>query len=293
MSYSEAIEQQVRLHRIAQIPGYAAKVLQAANTMRISDDDAGWAGEALKYQLTHADPFFWAPETCAIVTHAAQAIPDWPMDVTALPSPVGFFWFQHPLPLPEWDGDRNDLRAISWSVSSGKTPPWVYVTMFIEWPEMPTSPIPTSFLTWVSGSTVSGMLGDPSLELGPRPVNRLETEMSYFGTCLAFLQQRILVSPQQRVERHAVKRLERSGWTHEPLVKVVQLRRKVALASDRSGEDPKAIPWTHQWVVSGHWRQQPYPSKNVVQPIWIMPYVKGPEDKPLKAPRAKVFAVVR
>jgi hypothetical protein len=44
-----------------------------------------------------------------------------------------------------------------------------------------------------------------------------------------------------------------------------------------------------QWVVRGHWRQQPYPSVHEVRPIFIEAYIKGPTDKPLKQPAPRVF----
>ena len=38
----------------------------------------------------------------------------------------------------------------------------------------------------------------------------------------------------------------------------------------------------HRWIVSGHWRQQPYgPNSSLRKRIWIAPYVQGPADKPL------------
>lgn len=38
----------------------------------------------------------------------------------------------------------------------------------------------------------------------------------------------------------------------------------------------------HRWIVSGHWKQQPYgPNSSLRKRIWIAPYVQGPADKPL------------
>jgi hypothetical protein len=34
-------------------------------------------------------------------------------------------------------------------------------------------------------------------------------------------------------------------------------------------------------VVRGHWRNQWYPSLNARRPLWIAPYLKGPDDAPL------------
>lgn len=95
----------------------------------------------------------------------------------------------------------------------------------------------------------------------------------------------------RRVRLHPLSLTKPSCLLQLAVVRVVELRRKQAKA-EHSGEHD-AVDWSHQWIVSGHWRQQWYPSLNANRPRWIMPYVKGPEDKPLKPPRAKVFAVVR
>jgi hypothetical protein len=107
-----------------------------------------------------------------------------------------------------------------------------------------------------------------------------------------FVGQKILVTRGAVPERHARKRVERAGWQSSPVVRVVQLRRRETQCQ-HSASAVSAAEWSCQWVVRGHWRQQFYPSKHANQPIWITPYVKGPDDKPLKPPRATVFAVVR
>jgi hypothetical protein len=52
------------------------------------------------------------------------------------------------------------------------------------------------------------------------------------------------------------------------------------------------VAWTKRWVVSGHWRNQWYPSIGAHRQRYILPYVKGPADKPLD-PRATVHALRR
>ena len=43
-----------------------------------------------------------------------------------------------------------------------------------------------------------------------------------------------------------------------------------------------SVDHDHRWIVSGHWRQQPYgPNSSLRKRIWIAPYVQGPADKPL------------
>ncbi|MGH1490568.1 MAG: hypothetical protein ACRBK7_14455 [Acidimicrobiales bacterium] len=81
-----------------------------------------------------------------------------------------------------------------------------------------------------------------------------------------------------RAER---KRLDRAQVDNRT-VRVVRMRRKEA-DSDHPGEDQgDDSSYTHQWVVSGHWRNQPCgPDRSQRRPVWISPYIKGPEDKPL------------
>jgi hypothetical protein len=75
-------------------------------------------------------------------------------------------------------------------------------------------------------------------------------------------------------------------------VGVVELRRTVY----RDRHDPKDaahVDWQHQWIVRGHWRKQWYPGKQKHSPVFVEPYVKGPDDKPLKPPRESVYLVKR
>jgi hypothetical protein len=116
--------------------------------------------------------------------------------------------------------------------------------------------------------------------------------LDLFGALCLFVSQSILVASEQPVERHLRKRLEREGLQHDPVVRVVELRRREHIGGKHAVESVER-EWSCQWVVRGHWRQQPYPKAGVIRPLWITPYVKGPEDKPLKPPRATVFAVVR
>lgn len=63
-------------------------------------------------------------------------------------------------------------------------------------------------------------------------------------------------------------------------VRVVTLRK----AAHFAGAAPIARekqPWTHQWIVHGHWRNQWYASEGRHAPKFIPEYVKGPAGAPL------------
>lgn len=61
----------------------------------------------------------------------------------------------------------------------------------------------------------------------------------------------------------------------------------VRIIEIRSGTDHAAAytditsAYRHRWMVKGHWRQQWYASLQLNRPVWIAPYLKGPEGAPL------------
>ena len=117
-----------------------------------------------------------------------------------------------------------------------------------------------------------------------------------------WLNQRIMVTADAPVERHVRKRAAKTLNQPSDRVRVVHLRRTERLKPcgkpDVPADRPQSVgddgtrDWAFQWVVRGHWRHQYYRSLDTHRVIWIDPYVKGPEDKPLK-PSATVFAVIR
>ena len=80
--------------------------------------------------------------------------------------------------------------------------------------------------------------------------------------------------------------LKRAGLPERSIV-VVRLRRPTTPTAD--DHEPRPVDWSHRWITSGHWRNQPYPSEGVTRRIWINPFIKGPADKPLEVRKARVF----
>lgn len=87
---------------------------------------------------------------------------------------------------------------------------------------------------------------------------------------------------QERTPRPERRRTERAGMPARD-VRVVRLRRSVAAARDAEAGpgDAGGREWRHRWIVRGHWRQHWYPSIADRRPLWIAPYLKGPDDAPL------------
>lgn len=90
-----------------------------------------------------------------------------------------------------------------------------------------------------------------------------------------------------RPPRSAVRRAERAGV--RPSVRVIRLP-QVARTSGGSS----TVQWQHRWVVSGHWRQQPWGlARRSIRAVWIAPHLKGPSDKPLLAQAHRLFVAGR
>lgn len=109
----------------------------------------------------------------------------------------------------------------------------------------------------------------------------------FIGSFFTFISSTLLTTDRERADRASRRQL--NDW-HE-YIKVIRLRRKSVHHEHDPNTDP--VDWSHRWIVRGHWRQQFYPKTVTHQPKWITPHIKGPDDKPLKLPRAEVFAVVR
>jgi hypothetical protein len=109
-------------------------------------------------------------------------------------------------------------------------------------------------------------------------------------TLWRLMQQTISMSTSERASRGVTKRALRVDYTAKNIT-VIRLRRPKAIKDDDA--EPHLVDWSHRWYVGGHWRNQFYPSLNAHRQIWINPYIKGPEEKPLELRKMRVFELVR
>jgi len=88
-----------------------------------------------------------------------------------------------------------------------------------------------------------------------------------------------LVHAREKPQRQMWRDANRKGIPHKE-VTVITLRRyrePHELDHDGDGRELRV-----RFIVRGHWRNQWYPSLADHRQIWISPYVKGPEDAPLR-----------
>jgi len=140
-----------------------------------------------------------------------------------------------------------------------------------------------------------------------------DNHMRYILAMLMMFEQSITAKTQTTPDRASAKRWRRAMVPDR--VTVIALRRT---AHAHAGESE--VEWHHRWVVRGHWRWQPYGTRSTacehvlgspvvengkrvafcvkegcdrrVERIWIVPYIKGPDDAPFKV-TDKINALVR
>ncbi|MDE2103062.1 MAG: hypothetical protein KGL39_37805 [Patescibacteria group bacterium] len=123
--------------------------------------------------------------------------------------------------------------------------------------------------------------------------------IKFWQSFAAFVTQKVVTTTVAATSRAFQRRHTRNGRL--PRIQMIELRRRTSAphAADEQTNmelaplmDSTGSRYDHRWLVSGHWRNQWYPSFNGHRQIWIQPYVKGPEEMPLE-PQRRVFSVTR
>lgn len=279
--------------------------------------------------LWNADPVFVSPD---MMTLLERAWPEFdvsePLAEEDVFIPFGFVYLPRPVIINDRNGRPTRHRAVAWLPArrSEDGAPASFVTTWAETDDVRADETAFPRLTvdgeeydhdrmarWFGnalvlnyaspmmyGQTVEDMLTNSAAK-----EERLRADFSERDwqdnvipattNLLRFLQslwrlmgQRVAVGLPQRPSRAHRRRAERERYP-EKYVTVITLRRPKQQASGEA--QPRE--WTHRWLVSGHWRWQPYPKENTRKQIWISPYIKGPDDAPLRIRGARVFKWAR
>jgi hypothetical protein len=251
---------------------------------------------SVAYSLIHGECFFWSDKVVKTLTGAIDTLGlETSITRDLLPCSHGFWWFEKPACF-----DGTYISGLSWTSwmsetkknESGENVGELFATdtpskmagfslhtfrktNFDSLLEIPTSsyivPVPQTMGHLAQGN-------DP----------RTTFKLRVFITMLLFIKQRILTVISYSPSRATRKRIDKIDPDLLRDIKVVTLRAHEYKPTDGHIN----VDWQCQWIVRGHWRNQYYPSTRTHEAIWILPHLKGPEDKPLKNPD-HVFQVVR
>jgi hypothetical protein len=259
--------------------------------------------------------FYVGPEFCDVLQRAVDALNyDVTLEASWFPVPIGFVYFSRALELPplqEAPDFKATFQAIGWSClklgeqvaehtyqpitpnDPGETEQAVFATMRTGMPGWPFFPL--SFLSWKVNKSLNETITDKEAkwdDKGRYGSDRQRHELRYAAVLLLLLQQRFLVQRTLALEwdRGARRRHEREEVTAPDNIKVITFRKEIYASAHTTTRHNRE--YAYRFAVRGHWRQQWYPSKQIHQPKYILPFVKGQAGKPFKGAE-RIFAVVR
>lgn len=259
--------------------------------------------------LRTAEPYAWSDEVTSAVLQASRSIPlDTDLNQWNLQTSHAAFWhFQTPLPFKTTHLDEGVRSLVFGWIRTQQRDFGMPVCSWIDDPLDRWTIIPSQTFEWANGDTLGGMLeatrGFHKMNYGPggkwEHTDKIGLDAFMAATeglarfmlaALAWLDQKIIVTDGGHIERHRRKAFNRETKQSLEKIRVVQLR-KTIYPEREHGESE--VEWTCRWAVSGHWRNTPCgPGKKDRQLRYIMPFIKGPADKPFRATK-KVYEVRR
>lgn len=276
-----------------------------ANSRRgvaLNDGLASARDAAIVRLLPGATTFAWMGETASAVWIASQSIPSNSMlNLSDLPDAhtSSFWWLECPLPIPM---DKEPHDKIQDDVFDAYTIPGLALEVTRDRSELRAfivrdsehGPLSSGFVSFPFGMSLADFTEKRVVNVAPafgwNPGSNGELIFRFILAAMVWLRQRVVISSEGLIERHRRKQLARDLDVPLPSdVKVIQFRRSES--QPNFGGEHEAVDWSCRWVVGGHWRNQPYKDERKL--IYILPYVKGPADKPLKVPTHTVYMVNR
>lgn len=279
------------------------------------------------YALSHGETFFMNSKFGSMVNHAQDAVLDnLAFDSSTVVTPHGWMWLEEPIQCPSMKQETIDginsllavakmmtledvpvmkVRSIGWfpvdengNTLAIPTPGCRYhVACFMDVADYHSGSIGFecwSYFTISNGQTLSERILDFEQHAAEGRYEEGEWrkhEICWIYCAFYLMSQRLAVTVEHRVDRHARRRAEKAGRECPEFIRVVTLRRMEEARKSVPGGAP--VDWNWQWEVRGHWRNQFYPATQTHKAVFVEAYMKGPDDKPIKPPGHKLFVAAR
>lgn len=249
--------------------------------------------DAERHFLNDAELWWVTPEMSALVRHAADSLPPTTLTEDLIPKHKTVLAFlAEPLVGIDAGIEGHDMRVqiLMWyhiKLIWDPTGDFITTSMYAQTPQYPEAPyMPVGRTDWRYGTDTEAVTFNPG-NANADDDNRLAS-MAQDRRWLAAL---VLLAAQPLAEHTTVcltnkSRLrayrKKSNLPHN--VRLVDVRRTIREAATNS--EGRKVDWTHRWMVGadtgGFWKQVVYgPNRSLRRPQWIMPFIKGPKDKPL------------
>lgn len=268
--------------------------------------------------LSLGEPYSVSPDVADVVMRAAGTLDRWVPRPQDFPTKHGYVSFDRDVPVPAEFAHHLDrpgtfpIQAVSWSTldtelaaqltggdgkrSDGTDLFQVTVVVWVKDFHRDARrelPMPwTSFVLEGGRDALAGIrsaLGETLV--GPEHEPSSAWKLKLLAALLLFMSQSILVTePPREAQTFRVRRAQDAAGGRKR-VRVVALRRKVRVGP-RGGPTGETVDWSCRWWVLGHWRTL-HRSTPAERQVWVRPYVKGPDGKPLRDAPERIFDVHR
>jgi len=271
--------------------------------------------------LSNSSMYFVKSEMTDLITFAGEKLDEEDiLDYKLAPTRQGFVYFEKPIPCVDVRGDilsvnmalwwfdkYNDLHVLKFN-DQYRTPDKIAIGI-IEKARKSRDKHEKAFVDEIGRFGFIGLskhknrtpIGKPLLEPNEEHIKLFESVKgftplpsgNFVRTLHAYwlmMNQTLIKLSKEEADKKLARTMKRFNMPTE--VTIVQYRR-VETDKEYSGES--SVQWSHRWIVRGHWRWQPYKTidgKDDVKRIWIAPFMKGPEDKPLVL-TDKIYALVQ
>lgn len=269
-----------------------------------SDNRAKESTRLILQEVGTAETVYITKDMCDLIEHAAKQMPDMRLEPHMLFWQNAFIRFERPV-MMEWDiaGDPQEVPVMGMTslVSDVIDADHMEATGSIKFNKG------VIHITLIDVDRTEGLTRDQvGIDLFPYDLSAWsfnkewetveepegESRETFVDAGLARQRKLLLathlISAQKLAQvsgykpsRGLRRRAERSGFATYGEIRVVTLRRHYVPSLEDKDSEHEDVEWSHRWVVKGHWRKQYYPSRDEHELIWIQPYVKGPQDKPL------------
>ena len=256
--------------------------MAAAVLLRRDDADYKWlpGGMRMSERITEADSYFIGADFGAFVEQALSSLPaETEIVPEDFPAEHGWMTVATPFICERWDGWPNptmrtagaedgEIHGLHWDISDIGH---IVLTVFGNIPE------------GVGGYVVH--LGPPDTSCPCYSTIPHYWERWFKAFWLLVSQGTVSETVSEELPRPARKRAIRAG--RPTSIRVIRLPKRL-----RESHGTHDVEWQSRWIVRGHWRKQPWgPERSRIRPVWIAPYIKGPDDAPLKDSAHRLFVV--
>lgn len=237
---------------------------------------------------------YWASRGMTqLAIGTAPEMPEWTPAIAA-PTPSGFMWFATPIgtsptmPPSVLGGSflgTSHVQGAHWTVSQGNV---LILTFYGTCQDVEQRALTAPITRDVYEIGTTQLAANATFAPGSTAIEPWVSKVIHTLGAAWILMQQPTVATTRRTRGRGAGVGGKKKPPKTSLVQVIELRR---LAHKHSEEKGHATREYHtRWMVRGHWRQQRVgPGRRYVRPVYVAPYIKGPEDAPLKTDRVSAW----